>query len=122
MNRVCLSGNLCKDVELKKTSSKKAVVSNTIAVSRDFKNDDGEYETDFIDIVVWEKTAEYLSKYAKKGDRIELVGKWQVRKYQTSDGKNRVVSECVVEWLKITNPRKQEEVQPVEDDDDSLPF
>ena len=122
MNRVCLSGNLCKDVELKKTSSKKAVVSNTIAVSRDFKNDDGEYETDFIDIVVWEKTAEYLSKYAKKGDRIELVGKWQVRKYQTSDGKNRVVSECVVEWLKITNSKKQEEVQPVEEDDDSLPF
>ena len=122
MNRVCLSGNLCKDVELKKTSSKKAVVSNTIAVSRDFKNDDGEYETDFIDIVVWEKTAEYLSKYAKKGDRIELVGKWQVRKYQTSDGKNRVVSECVVEWLKITNPRKQEEPQQVEEDDDSLPF
>lgn len=122
MNRVCLSGNLCKDVELKKTSSKKAVVSNTIAVSRDFKNDDGEYETDFIDIVVWEKTAEYLSKYAKKGDRIEVVGKWQVRKYQTSDGKNRVVSECVVEWLKITNSRKQEEPQPVEEDDDSLPF
>ena len=122
MNRVCLSGNLCKDVELKKTSSKKAVVSNTIAVSRDFKNDDGEYETDFIDIVVWEKTAEYLSKYAKKGDRIELVGKWQVRKYQTSDGKNRVVNECVVEWLKITNSKKQEEVQSVEEDDDSLPF
>ena len=122
MNRVCLSGNLCKDVELKKTSSKKAVVSNTIAVSRDFKNDDGEYETDFIDIVVWEKTAEYLSKYAKKGDRIELVGKWQVRKYQTSDGKNRVVNECVVEWLKITNSKKQEETQQVEEDDDSLPF
>ena len=122
MNRVCLSGNLCKDVELKKTSSKKAVVSNTIAASRDFKNDDGEYETDFIDIVVWEKTAEYLSKYAKKGDRIELVGKWQVRKYQTSDGKNRVVNECVVEWLKITNSKKQEEIQQVEEDDDSLPF
>lgn len=122
MNRVCLSGNLCKDIELKKTSSKKAVVSNTIAVSRDFKNDDGEYETDFINIVVWEKTAEYLSKYAKKGDRIELVGKWQVRQYQSSDGKNKVVNECVVEWLKITNPRKQEEIQQVEEDDDSLPF
>lgn len=122
MNRVCLSGNLCKDIELKKTSSKKAVVSNTIAVSRDFKNDDGAYETDFINIVVWEKTAEYLSKYAKKGDRIELVGKWQVRKYQSSDGKYKVVNECVVEWLKITNSRKQEEPQQVEEDDDSLPF
>lgn len=122
MNRVCLSGNLCKDVELKKTSSKKAVVTNTIAVNRDFKNDDGEYETDFINIVVWEKTAEYLSKYAKKGDRIEIVGKWQVRKYQSSDGENKVANECVVEWLKLTNPRKQEEAQPVEEDDDSLPF
>lgn len=122
MNRVCLSGNLCKDIELKKTSSKKAVVSNTIAVNRDFKNDDGEYETDFINIIVWEKTAEFLSKYAKKGDRIELVGKWQVRKYQSSDGENKVVNECVVEWLKITNPRKQEEPQQVEEDDDSLPF
>ena len=120
MNRVCLSGNLCKDVELKKTTSKKAVVTNTIAVNRDFKNDDGEYETDFINIVVWEKTAEYLSKYAKKGDRIELVGKWQVRKYQTSDGENRVANECVVEWLKLTNPRKQEEPQQVDEDD--LPF
>ena len=122
MNRVCLSGNLCKDIELKKTSSKKAVVSNIIAVNRDFKNDDGEYETDFINIVVWEKTAEYLSKYAKKGDRIELVGKWQVREYQSSDGKYKVVNECVVEWLKITNSRKQEEPQQVEEDDDSLPF
>ena len=122
MNSVCLSGNLCKDVELKKTASKKAVVSNTIAVNRDFKNEDGEYDTDFINIVVWEKTAEYLSKYAKKGDRIELVGKWQVRKYQTSDGENRVANECVVEWLKLTNPRKQEEPQQVDEDDDSLPF
>ena len=120
MNRVCLSGNLCKDIELKKTSSKKAVVTNTIAVNRDFKNDDGEYETDFINIVVWEKTAEYLSKYAKKGDRIELVGKWQVRKYQSSDGENKVANESVVEWLKLTNPRKQEEPQQVEEDD--LPF
>lgn len=120
MNRVCLSGNLCKDIELKKTSSKKSVVSNTIAVSRNFKNDDGDYETDFINIVVWEKTAEYLSKYAKKGDRIELTGKWQVREYQSSDGKNKVVNECVVEWLKITNRRKQEETQQVEEDD--LPF
>ena len=122
MNRVCLSGNLCKDIELKKTSSKKAVVSNTIAVSRYFKNDDGEYETDFINIVVWEKTAEYLSKYAKKGDRIELVGRWQVREYQSSDGKYKVANECVVEWLKLTNPRKQEEIQQVEEDDDFLPF
>ena len=122
MNRVCLSGNLCKDIELKKTSSKKAVVSNTIAVNRDFKNDDGEYETDFINIIVWGKTAEYLSKYAKKGDRIERVGKWQVRKYQSSDGENKVANECVVEWLKITNSRKQEEPQQVEEDDDFLPF
>jgi single-strand DNA-binding protein len=100
MNKVILSGNLCQDVELKQTQSGKAVVTNCIAVQREYKSPNGQYESDFINIVVWDKAAEYLSKYAGKGDRVELVGRWMVRKYTANDGSTRTVNECVVESIK----------------------
>lgn len=109
MNKVILTGNLCQDIELKQTTGGKGVVTNCIAVSRDFKNANGEYESDFINIVVWDKQAEYLSKYASKGDRVELCGRWTVRKYTANDGTNRVVNECVVESIKAFSKPKEEQ-------------
>lgn len=100
MNKVILSGNLCQDVTLKQTNGGKNVVTNCIAVQREYKSPNGEYESDFINIVVWDKGADYLSKYAGKGDRVELVGRWTVRKYTANDGSTRTVNECVVESIK----------------------
>lgn len=100
MNKVILSGNLCQDVEVKQTQNGKTVVTNCIAVQREYKSPNGEYESDFINIVVWGAQADYLGKYANKGDRVELCGRWMVRKYQVADGSTRVANECAVESIK----------------------
>lgn len=108
MNKVILSGNLCREIELKQTQGSRGVVTNCIAVQRDFKNVNGEYESDFINIVVWGNQAEYLSKYAAKGDRVELVGRWAVRTYEDLNGENKTVNECVVEQIKAFSRQKDE--------------
>lgn len=108
MNKVIISGNLCQDVELKQTQGGKSVVSNCVAVQREYKNANGEYDSDFITIVVWDKQAEYLSRYGSKGDRVELVGRWMVRKYQAADGSTRTVNECVVESIRVFAKPKEE--------------
>ena len=109
MNKVILSGNLCQEIELKQTASGKSVLTNCIAVQREYKNDKGEYESDFINLVIWGAQAEYLSKYAHKGDRVELVGRWTVRKYTANDGTTRTVSECVVESIRAFSRQPREE-------------
>lgn len=108
MNKVILSGNICQAIELKNTQSGKSVVSNCIAVQREYKNEQGTYDSDFINIVVWGAQAEYLSRYASKGDRVELVGRWTVRKYTANDGTPRTVSECVVESIRAFSKPKAE--------------
>ena len=131
MNKVILSGNLCQEIELKQTTSGKSVLTNCIAVQREYKNEKGEYESDFINLVVWSAQAEYLSRYASKGDRVELVGRWTVRKYTATDGTTRTVNECVVESIKAFSKPKAESApaytntQPNFEDistDQDLPF
>lgn len=130
MNKVILSGNLCQDVELKQTTNGKAVVTNCIAVQREYKNDNGGYDSDFINLVVWGAQAEYLSKYAGKGDRVELVGRWTVRKYQANDGSTRTVNECTVESIKAFRKQSEEKqnntqympAQYTQNEPEGLPF
>ena len=116
MNKVILTGNLCNDVELKQTKDGKAVVTNCIAVQREYKNTKGEYDSDFINIVVWDNSAQYLGRYAHKGDRVELVGRWTVRKYTATDCTSRTVNECVVDSIRVFSrqPKEQapEQTQP----------
>ena len=131
MNLVVLSGNLCKDIELNQTQSGVSFLRNTVAVRRDFK-ENGEYVSDFIDIVAWRNQAEYLDKFASKGSKVELKGRWETRKYQTADGSTRTVHECVVDSISILSELKKnedsEDNQPkqqtlVEDENPSdLPF
>ncbi len=123
MNKVILSGNLCRDIELKTTNGGKEVVSNCIAVQRDFKTN-GEYESDFINIVVWGASAGYLSRVASKGDRVELIGRWQVRKYEDSNGTQQTINECVVESIKVFAKNKDESKQKedAEQSINDLPF
>ena len=127
MNKVILSGNIVKDIEVRRTQSGEAVVSNTVAVRREYKNVNNEYDTDFINFVAWRSQAEYLEKYAVKGDRVELVGRWQVRKYTDSNNATRTVDEVVVESItafsKPKQETKQEPKQSAYDDfEDELPF
>ena len=113
MNKVILTGNLVKDIELKYTESNKAYLQNTIAVKNDFKNANGEYESQFINIEVWNKTAEFLSKYAGKGSKVLAEGKIVTRNYTAQDGTKRYVTNVAVEKVELLTTKKQE-TTPVE--------
>ena len=112
MNKVILSGNLCQEIELKQTQNGKSVVTNCVAVQREYKNEQGSYDSDFINLVLWGNQAEYLSRYANKGDRVELVGRWNVRKFPAKDGTTRTVNECIVESVKAFSKQKTDESKP----------
>ncbi len=99
MNKCELVGRLTKDPELKFTAgSGTAVCSFTLAVDRKFVNQStGQREADFISIVCWRKTAEFVCNYFKKGNPIEVMGSIQVRKYQAQDGTDRYATEVVAD-------------------------
>ena len=122
MNKVILSGNLCKDIELKQTQSGKSALNNSVAVKRDFKDADGTYQTDFIDFIAFGNQAEYLNKYAYKGARVELVGRWQVRNYVGKNGYDHRANEVVVENISLVTPKKEEQSKDAKVDTDDLPF
>ena len=125
MNVLSITGNLAKDIEMRRTTSGISVVTSTIAVQRAFKGPDGEKQTDFIDFVAWDKKAEYLSTYAKKGDRLEITGRLESRKYKDRDGNDRTAWECIVENIVSFSKEPKEkakEEQKHERDYDLLPF
>ena len=93
MNKVIMIGRLTKDPEIKKTSSGKSVASFTLAVNQRFNRD----KTDFINCVAWEKTADYLGNYVKKGNLIAVEGRISTRNYDGSDGKKVYITEVVCE-------------------------
>lgn len=90
-------GRLTKDPELRRTPSGTAVATFSIAVDRDFKGKDGERETDFIDIVAWRQTAEFVSKHLTKGRMAVVEGRLQIRDYTNKDGQKRRVAEIVAD-------------------------
>ena len=87
LNKVILIGNLTKDPELKQTPSGTSVVSFSIGVSRKYSGADGSRETDFINVVAWKGTAEFIAKYFRKGNGISIVGSLQVRSYESNGQK-----------------------------------
>lgn len=93
LNKVILMGRLTKEPELRTTQSGVAVASFTLAVDRDYKKD----ETDFINIVAWRGTAEFVSKWFTKGQLVAVSGRLQVRTYEDSDGKKRTATEVVAD-------------------------
>lgn len=95
LNVVALNGRLGKDVELKTTSSGVEVATFSIACTRDFKNSAGERETDWFDVVAWRQTAKFCADYLEKGQMVSVVGRLQVRKYETKDGQKRQVTEVM---------------------------
>ena len=95
MNKAILIGRLTRDPELRTTPTGRNVCQFSVAVSRTFTNANGERETDFINCVVWDKQAENLVKYQKKGNQIAVEGRIQTRNYDDKDGKKVYVTEIL---------------------------
>lgn len=108
MNRICLTGNLCKDIDLRYTKNNKGYTENTVAVRKDLKNEDGTYLSDFIDFVAFEKKAEYLNQYAKKGDKVEIEGKLRVDTWKDDKEQYHSRSYVVCDKIKILTSRTKE--------------
>ena len=97
LNKIILMGRLVRDPELRRTGSGTAVASLTLAVDRDYKPQSGEKETDFIDIVAWRSTAEFVCKYFTKGRMAVVEGRLQVRDWTDKDGGRRRSAEVVAD-------------------------
>ena len=98
LNHIVLMGRLTRDPELRRTGSGVAVASFSLAVDRDFGNrDGGERETDFIDIVAWRSTAEFVSKYFAKGRMAVVTGRLQIRNWTDKEGNKRRSAEVVAD-------------------------
>lgn len=105
INQLVVIGRLTKDPELKKTDSGKTVANVTLAVPRSYKNINGEYDTDFIDCVLWSSVAETTTEYCKKGDLIGVKGRLQTRSYE-KDEEKRYVTEIVGEKVSFLASKK----------------
>ena len=97
LNRIILMGRLTRDPELRRTQNGTAVTSFSLAVDRDFKSQSGERETDFIDIVAWRSTAEFVSKYFVKGRMAVVEGRLQIRDWTDREGGKRRSAEVVAD-------------------------
>ena len=108
LNKVILGGRLTADPEIKKTGSGVAVTSFTIAVDRKHSKD-SEKKADFITIVAWRQTAEFICKYFTKGSAIIICGELQTRSWKDADGKNRYATEVVASEVSFTESKKNSE-------------
>lgn len=140
LNKIFLQGRLCKDPELRRTQSGTAVASFALAVDRDFKDrTTGEKAADFIDIVAWRQTAEFVARYFTKGRLAVVEGRLQTRSYEDKNGGKRKAVEVVADNVYFADSRKDGDSSPppaayeaptskpgefteLADDDGELPF
>lgn len=106
LNKVFIMGRLTRDPELRRTQQGTAVASFSLAVDRDYKAKGAEKETDFIDIVAWRNTAEFVSKYFSKGRMAVVEGRLQVRSYTDKEGNNRRAAEVVADNIYFGDSKK----------------
>jgi single-strand DNA-binding protein len=131
LNRIIVMGRMTRDPELRRTNSGTAVASFSLAVDRDFKSQSGEKETDFIDIVAWRNTAEFVSKYFSKGRMAVVEGRLQLRDWTDKEGNKRRTAEIVADSVYFGDSKRdggdtvqsepQGDFSEIEDDGD-LPF
>lgn len=128
VNNVVVMGRLTRDPELKQTASNVPMATFRIACERDYKSRDGKRETDFIDIIAWRQTAEFVSRFFTKGRLVVVTGKMQSRNWEDKDGNKRTNLEVVAESVYFADSKRDEEKQtrppefvPIDEDDD-LPF
>ena len=106
LNKIILMGRLTRDPELRRTGSGTAVTSFSLAVDRDFKSQSGEKETDFIDVVAWRNTAEFVSKYFTKGRMAIVEGRLQIRDWTDKDGGKRRSAEVIADNVYFGDSRR----------------
>lgn len=111
INNVTLVGRLTKDPDLRYTASGTAVATFTLAVNRNFTNQNGNREADFINCVIWRQQAENLSNWAKKGTLIGVTGRIQTRNYENQQGQRVYVTEIVADDFQILESRATREGQ-----------
>lgn len=106
INRAVLTGRLTRDPELRYTTSGTAVVSFTLAVDRQFRNQNGDRDADFVNCVIWRKSAENFSNFTHKGSLVGVEGRIQTRNYENQQGNQVYVTEVVVDNFALLEPRQ----------------
>lgn len=132
LNVITISGRLTDQPDLRRTGNGTAVASFTLACERDFKNGSGQRETDFIPVVAWRQTGEFVSNHFSKGQQAMVTGRLQVRKWQDKEGNNRYATEVVAEHVyfcgsknetgKPVNVTVGEDYSLLDGDDEEMPF
>lgn len=126
LNKVILAGRLTSDVELKQTTSGVSVCSFTLAINRKFSAN-GQQQTDFIQCQAWRQTAEFISKYFKKGSALCISGSIQVRSWTDSNNQKRYATEVVADEAMFVDGKNDSQSADVpnyteQNEDDDLPF
>ena len=140
LNKVVIMGRFTKDPELRRTGSGTAVTSFSLACDRDFKSQSGDKETDFIDVVAWKNTAEFVSKYFTKGRMAVVEGRLQIRDWTDKAGNKRTTAEVVADNVYFADSKRSEsndnqkenfnalsgrlsdDFVPISDEDGEIPF
>ena len=129
LNHIVLMGRLCADPELRRTNSGTPVTSFTLAVDRDFKSQSGEKEADFVPVIAWRNTAEFVSKYFTKGRMAVVEGRLQMRNWKDKDGNKRTTAEVVAENVYFGDTKRgdsrsqaEPEYAEIQEEDGDLPF
>lgn len=133
LNSITLMGRMCKDPELRRTESGIAVTSFSLACERDYAPQGGERETDFIDVVCWRNSAEFVEKYFSKGMMAVVIGRLQIRVWTDKDGNKRRSAEILADHVYFGEGKKDkgestqssestQDFSELNDDDPSLPF
>lgn len=107
MNKVVLVGRLTRDPEVRSTSSGSNTARFTVAVNRNFKNKDGQYDADFVSCVAFANSADFISKFFKKGSMIGIEGRIQTGSYDAQDGSKRYTTDVVVENAEFVGGRNE---------------
>lgn len=130
LNKIIVMGRFTRDPELRRTPAGTAVASFSLAVERDFKGQNGERETDFIDVVAWRNVGEFVSKYFTKGRMAVVEGRLQVRDWTDNENRKRRTAEIVAENVYFGDSKREEQQDTYQelgeiaelDDDGDLPF
>ena len=119
LNQFVGVGRLVAEPSVKETEDGKQVSNITIAVPRSYKNENGEYDTDFVDVVLWNGIAENTAEYCHKGDIIGVKGRIQTSTYETEDGEKRKSTQIVAEKITFlsSSKDKKDDLETTKDDD-----
>lgn len=107
MNKITILGRFVENPTIAYTKSNKAILKSTIAVNRNFKNTDGQYDADFIRIIAFDKKAETIAQYFDKGSRILISGRLQTGSYDDKDNKKKYTTDVIVEEIDFIETRKE---------------